>query len=269
MDAKELLGAGHLSAAIEQLNQELRAHPTDSRRRTFLFELLSFAGDYERAARQLDVIGHQSATAEVGVQVYRNILTAELSRRRLFSDGLRPDFLFDPPPYMHLHLEAVNRLHERQSAEAKALLERSQGSRFPLEGRLAGQSFADFRDADDLLGPFLEVIVHSNYVWLPFEHIAHLTISPPKRLRDLLWIPATLESQFGAVGDVFLPVLYAGSSEHGDDNVKLGRMTDWKAVEEGLALGVGQRLFLIDGSERPMLEVREVAFDAAGSTEQA
>jgi type VI secretion system protein ImpE len=269
MDAKELLGAGQLSAAIEQLNQELRAHPTDSHRRTFLFELLSFAGDYERAARQLDVIGHQSATAEVGVQVYRNILTAELSRRRLFSDGLRPDFLFEPPAYTHLHLEAVNRLRERQPAEAKALLDRSQGARLPPKGRLADQPFADFRDADDRLDPFLEVIVHSNYVWLPFEHVSHLRISPPKRLRDLLWIPAILESQFGAVGDVFLPVLYAGSSEHGDDQIRLGRMTDWKAVEEGLALGVGQRLLLIDGAERPMLEVREVTFDAAGSAEQA
>jgi type VI secretion system protein ImpE len=263
MDAKELLDAGHLSAAIEQLNQELRAHPADSRRRTFLFELLSFAGDYERAARQLEMISHQSATAEVGVQVYRNILAAELSRRRLFSDGLRPVFLFDPPAYTHLHLEAVNRLRENRPAEAKALLERSEEARPPLKGRLEDQPFAEFRDADDLLSPFLEVIVHSNYVWIPFEHIRHLTIAPPKRFRDLLWIPATLESQYGAVGEVFLPVLYAGSSAHGDDQVRLGRMTDWKAGEDGLALGIGQRLFLVDGDERAILEVREVAFEAA------
>jgi type VI secretion system protein ImpE len=118
------------------------------------------------------------------------------------------------------------------------------------------------------LGPFLEVIVHRNYVWLPFEQISQLTISTPKRLRDLLWTPATLESHLGAVGEVFLPVLYAGSSEHDADQVRLGRMTDWKAVGEGLALGVGQRLFLVDGVERPMLEVREVAFEAAGSAEE-
>jgi type VI secretion system protein ImpE len=269
MNAKELLDAGQLSAAIEQLNQDVRSHPGDSRLRTFLFELLCFAGDYARAERQLDVIGHQSASAEVGVQVYRNILTAEQNRRRLFSEGLRPDFLFDPPAYTHVHLDAVNRLRESQPAEAEALVEQSEAARPSLKGRLEGQPFADFRDVDDLLGPFLEVIVHNNYVWFPFEQISHLTISPPKRLRDLLWIPGTLESHLGAVGDVFLPVLYAGSSEHGDDQVKLGRMTDWKAVREGLVLGLGQRLFLIDGVERPMLEVREVAFDAAGSAEQA
>jgi type VI secretion system protein ImpE len=96
MKAKELLDAGHLDAAIEQLNQEVKSHPTDSRQRTFLFELLCFAGDYQRAARQLDVIGQQQA-AEVGVQVYRDILVAETARRRLFAEGLRPRFLFDTP----------------------------------------------------------------------------------------------------------------------------------------------------------------------------
>jgi type VI secretion system protein ImpE len=267
MDAKELLDAGHLSAAIEQLSQELRAHPTDSRRRTFLFELLSFAGEYERAARQLDVIGHQSATAEVGVQVYRNILTAEQSRGRLFADGLRPDFLFDPPAYTHLHLEAVNRLRENRPIEAKALLDQSERDRPQLEGRIEGQPFTDFRDADELLGPFLEVIVHANYIWLPFEHIGILTLSPPKRLRDLLWLPARIESPLGAVGEVFLPVLYAGSSTHADDRVRLGRMTDWKPVEDGPVLGVGQRLFLVDDDERALLEVKEVAFEVAEHAE--
>jgi type VI secretion system protein ImpE len=268
MNAKELLDAGQLSAAIEQVNQDVRAHPTDSRQRTFLFELLCFAGDYPRAERQLDVIGQQQAAAEVGVQVYRNVLAAESARRRLFSEGLRPSFLFDPPPYVHLHLEAVNRLREGAPTEAMALLEESDSSRPHLKGRIEGQPFLDFRDGDDLLAPFLEVIVHNTYIWLPFEQIKHLTISIPKRLRDLLWIPATIESHHGPVGEVFLPVLYAGSSEHADDQVKLGRMTDWQAVAEGLAQGVGQHLFFIDGQDRGMLEVRKVEF-AAESTQGA
>ena len=98
MTAKELLDAGHLSAAVEQVNQEVRLHPIDSRLRTFLFELLCFAGDFQRAERQLDVISQQDAKAEVGVQVYRNVLIAEKARRRLFAEGLCPRFLFDRLP---------------------------------------------------------------------------------------------------------------------------------------------------------------------------
>jgi len=260
--AKELLDTGQLSAAIAQLNQDVRSQPTDSHLRTFLFELLCFAGDFTRAERQLDVIAQQEATPEAGVQVYRNVLEAERARQRLFSEGLRPNFLFEPPSYVHLHLKAVNRLREANYTEVGALLEESASSRSHFKGRLDGDPFHDFRDGDDLLAPVLEVIVHNTYVWLPFEQIKRLMIPTPKRLRDLLWIPAMLESHHGPVGEVFLPVLYAGSSEHADDQVKLGRMTDWQGVTDELAFGLGQHLFFIDGQDRGLLEVRELEFDA-------
>jgi type VI secretion system protein ImpE len=263
MNAKELLDAGQLIAAIEQLNQEVRAHPADTRLRTFLFELLCFAGDYQRAQRQLDVIGTQNAATEVGAQIYRNMLTAEQVRRRLFSDGLRPDFLSDPPAWVRLHLDALNCLRADQPAEAKALLEESLQSRPSLAGQLDGQPFDDFQDADELFGPFLEVIAQNKYIWLPFEQVKSLSLSPPRRLRDLLWIPATIETQGGPLGEVFLPVLYAGSSDHADDQVKLGRMTDWQGQGEGLARGVGQRLFLVDDEERAILEIKQIEFTIA------
>jgi len=260
MTAEELLRAGHLSAAVEQLNQEVRSRPADSQRRTFLFELLCFVGDYQRAGLQLEVLGQQSVTAEIGVQVYRHILTAEQARQRLFSEGGQPNFLFPPPPYAHLHLEALHQLCNRQPAEAVALLDQSQRSQPPLEGSLAGQPFTEWRDGDDLLAPFLEVIVHDKYVWLPFEQIKFLHITPPKRLRDLLWVPATLEAQAGPVGEVFLPVLYPDSHRHADERVKLGRMTDWTDMGEGVTRGAGQHLFFIDGQDKGILEVRDIEF---------
>jgi len=260
MTAEKLLEAGHLSAAVEQLNQEVRSRPSDIQRRTFLFELLCFTGDGQRAERQLDVLGHQSATAEIGVQVYRHILIAEQARQRLFSEGVHPNFLFPPPSYVHLHLEALHHLCNHQPAEAVVLLDESQRSQPLLKGSLAGQPFAEWRDGDDLLAPFLEVIVHDKYVWLPFEQIKDLHITPPKRLRDLLWVPATLEAHSGPVGEVFLPVLYPDSHRHADERVKLGRMTDWIDMGEGVTLGAGQHLFFIDGQDRGILEVRDIEF---------
>jgi type VI secretion system protein ImpE len=264
--AKELLDAGHLSAAIEQLNHEVRAHPTDAHHRAFLFELLCFAGDYQRAARQLDVLGHQSATAEVGVQVYRNVLAAEEARQRLFTQGLRPHFLLPPPPYVHLHLEAINRLRENQPAAARTLLEQAERSRPCVSGQLAGQPFHDIRDSDELLAPFLEVFVHNQYVWLPFEQIQRLTIPAPQKLRDLLWLPARLEAHAGPIGGVFLPVLYVGSSAHADEQIKLGRMTDWQDAGAGVVRGIGQHLWLLDGNDQALLEVREMACETSTNT---
>jgi type VI secretion system protein ImpE len=265
MTAKELLDAGQLSDAITRVNQDLKAHPTDARLRTFLFELLCFAGDYQRAERQLEILGQQNTSTEIGIQVFRHIIASEQARQRLLSDGLAPHFVLPPPPYTRFHLEALNRLRQNQHAEAKTLLEESVETRPTLTGVINGRPFASLRDSDDLLAPFLEVIVQDRYTWLPFDQMKRLQMSPPKRLRDLLWAQATLEMMGGAVGEVFVPVLYVGSHAHTDDAIRLGRMTDWGSLGEGLARGMGQRVLLIDNEEQAMLEIREIEFVEAAA----
>lgn len=267
MTAKELLDAGKLSAAIEQLNKEVKARPADGRLRTFLFELLCFTGDYQRADRQLEVIGHQSTAAEMGVHAYRQLMEAEKARQRLLTDGLQPNFLFPPPPYARLHLEAINRLRENRPAEARALLEEAGGSYPVVTGRVDGQPFSDFQDSDALIGPFLEVVIQGKYTWLPFAQIKRLQVTPPKKLRDLLWTQANLETANGPSGEVFIPALYIDSSASTDENIKLGRMTDWLPLGEGLTRGVGQRLFLVDDSERAIFEVKEVEFETQAASD--
>jgi type VI secretion system protein ImpE len=261
MGAKELLDQHHLSAAIAELNHDIKRHPTDIHLRTFLFELLCFAGDYERAQRQLEVIGHQNEKVGIGVEVYKNILRAETTRRRIFAEGVKPAFLGDPPEHVVLALDAHNQLRGQHAAEAKALYERAQGVRPEIRGRIKGQPFTSFRDSDDRMAGILEVIVRDSYLWVPFERIRKVTIPEPKHLRDLLWVPASLEIEDGPVGEVFLPVLYAGSELETDDQVRLGRMTEWIDLGAGLAGGIGQKTFLVDDREVSILEIGELDFD--------
>ena len=49
MHAEDLFQAGRLSDAIDALSAELRDRPLDARSRSFLFELLAFAGRHDRA----------------------------------------------------------------------------------------------------------------------------------------------------------------------------------------------------------------------------
>jgi type VI secretion system protein ImpE len=258
--AKALLDAGKLGEAIEELTREVKAHPTDAARRTFLFEVLCFAGEWDRAEKQLDAIGHQNVKAEIGVQMYHSILKAERDRRKLFSDGLHPHFLIEPPAYVDLHLAAVNRVREGSLAEAREALDRAEEQRPALPGTFNGTSFEDFRDWDDLLGPVLELILNGQYTWLPFEQIKRMEISAPKTMRDLLWASARLEARDGTIGEVYVPALYAGSYESQNDQVRLGRMTDWRQLSDDLSLAVGLRLFLVDGDDKPLFEARAVEF---------
>jgi len=263
MNAKELYEAGKLSAAIDQLNQEVRAAPTNAQKRIFLFELLCFYGDLERAERQLDalvqVLG--DAKSEIGVQAYRNVLEAEKHRQKFFKQGGRPKFLVEAPLYADLHLQALQELRNGHPAESLVLLNQSERVRSQVHGRIGAAAFQNFRDADDLIAPFLEIIVGSDYGWLPFEHIKRIQMDAPKKLRDLMWIEAKIELHQGALGEVFLPVLYVASYEEPNESIKLGRLTEWKAKAEDLLIGVGQKTFLADDQEQPILGIREIEFD--------
>jgi type VI secretion system protein ImpE len=259
--AKELFDAGKLQAAIDEITYEVKERPNDTRKRTFLFELLCFNGCWERAEKQLDVIGMQSAKAETGVQVYKNIFKAEQSRLDLFSEGIQPHFLIEPPAYIYLNLVAISQLHEFNIGDVRRLLDNAEEARASLSGKLNDKPFQDFRDYDDLVGPVLELFLQDKYVWLPFEQIKRIEIAPPKQLRDLLWASARVETINSTIAEIFLPVLYVGSSEHPNDLVKLGRMTDWVNLGQSLSLPAGQRLFLVDSEEKPILEVKSIEFD--------
>lgn len=258
MEAKQRFEAGDLAGAIEAVTAEVKSRPTDAVGRTFLFELLSFAGELDRAERQLDAIGHLDAASEWPVQVYKNILHAERARRRLFSEGLRPEFLLDPPAYVQLHLDAVNRLREGRAAEAQEVLGRAEDMRPTVEGEVNGRPCDEIRDCDDLLAPFLEVIILRDYVWLPWDQVKELEIAAPERPRDLIWLPARIVLSNDVQQRGYLPTLYCGSHEHTDDRIKLGRLTDWQQAEGGPAVGAGLHTLLAGDDAIGVTELRSV-----------
>lgn len=262
---KELLEAGDLRGAIAALTDEVKRNPTDTPRRIFLFELLCFDGEWDRAEKQIDVIGQQSPEAALGVLAYRNNLTAERERARLFSTGAAPHFLTEPPAYIDQHVEAIRHLSAGDAASARELLDRAEEARPALSGQWNGEAFEDFRDYDDFVGPVLELIVKDQYAWLPFEQIRRVEIEAPRKLRDLVWAPARIEAADQTVGEVFVPALYARSSEHARDAVRLGRETQWEPAGDGLVAGAGHRLFLTGDVERPVLETRLLEFEAGNS----
>jgi type VI secretion system protein ImpE len=258
MNASELFKAGKLQDAIDAQLKEVKAAPADHGKRLFLFELLAFAGDLDRARRQIDAINYGELERDNAVLAYRKLLDAEQARRRLFSDGQSPQFFAPPPDHVHQRLEAVNRLREGRPAEATEALARAAAATPAVSGQLNGKAFASLRDADDLFAGVLEVFLQGNYFWLPVEQIAGVTLKPPSYPRDLFWAPAQIEVRDGAAGEAFLPALYPGSHEHPDEQVRLGRSTDWKNVEGGPVLGVGLRTFLVDDDAHTLLEWRQL-----------
>jgi type VI secretion system protein ImpE len=236
MNSRELYAAGQLDEAVRALGSELRNDPTDTRRRTFLFELLCFTGEYDRAEKQLDILADAGKEAAMGTLLYRSALQAARTRWDMFERKTFP-------------LESLSDVR---------------GS----EGTLNGQAFETIEDADPRIGARLEVFAAGAYLWLPFAHIASIRTEPPKRLRDLIWIPAILQTGPKCkgldLGEVLLPVLTPLVSKHPRDSVRLGRETVWEEAD-GETVPAGQKLLLVDGEEIPILEVRNLLFAASSA----
>ncbi len=229
MSAHELLRAGKLDEAIAALGIELRSHPDDAQRRTFLFELLCFAGQHERAERHLEVLAQRGRDARLGALLYQGALHADRVRQQMF---LRRD------------------------------LPRSGAAPGAVSGTLNGKPFRALADADPRIGARLEVFAAGRYLWIPLEHVASIRMSAPKRLRDLLWSPAAVRTGAGfrdlELGEVLLPALTPLSWQHADEAVRLGRVTEWTDLEDHRDVPNGQKLWLVDGAEFPLLELREL-----------
>lgn len=230
MTARELFQAGQLEEAIKALGAEVRDDPTDPRRRTFLFELLCFAGEYDRAEKQLDVLGEANQQARMGALLYRGALHGERVRQDTFA---KRDFPATMP-------------------------------KGEIAGVLNGKPFQHLEDADPRIGPRLELFAAGSYLWIPFEHIESIEMEPPKRLRDLLWAPAVVRTsaafKMTELGEVLIPVVYPFSFKHSDSAVRLGRATEWQSANGGDPIPLGQKMLLVDGDDFPLLELRKLEF---------
>ncbi len=234
MNARDLFQNGKVTEAIRVLGDYLRDHPADTASRTFLFELLCFAGEYDRAEKQLAALSRGGKESELGAILYYSALHAEQTRLEMFQKSE-----FPPLP--------------------------EGGPDNAVSGTLNGKPFQSIADADPDLGPRLEIFAAGAYMWLPFQHIASIRMEPPQYLRDTLWKPAFIttgpEFRGTEIGEVLVPVVYPLSWKHPDESVWLGRATAWGEDDQGVQYPSGQKTLLVDGEEFPFLELRTCEID--------
>jgi len=223
---------GRLREAIKALGEELRSNPLDAKRRTFLFELLLFAGEFDRAEKQLDLLAVANSEAAAGTLLYRSALHAERTRQAMFANGETPS-------------------HKEEAVHG---------------GTWNDKPFAEFFDADPRIGANLEVFIAGSYTWIPIHYLRRLEIQAPVNLRDLIWAQARVETssdfRLQDLGEVLLPALCPLSYRHADEAVQLGRESAWEADETYGQLPYGIKMMDVDGSDVPLLEMRSVVWSA-------
>ncbi|MFT3858200.1 MAG: type VI secretion system accessory protein TagJ [Aquabacterium sp.] len=241
----------------------MRSQPANAKLRIFLFQLLAVDGQWTRAMTQLKVCGELDASTLAMVNTYREALQCEALRDAVFNGQTTPMVFGQPQTWVAHLVEALQADARGDHALAKHLREQAMEAAPTTGGTLNGERFEWIADADSRLGPVLEVIINGRYGWMPFASVAKITFEAPSDLRDMVWMPATLELPNGGGTVALVPTRYAPMPEAADNLTRLSRRTDWVEISPEQYRGVGQRLITTDQAELGLLDVRTITLDAA------
>jgi len=260
VNIKDLIKEGKLSEARVNLVSTVKNHPSDTASRFLLFQILLFLGEWDKAERHLELLADLDANMAPAVSLYKNLLKCERERRDVVSFRTLPSFLPSTPTYFESYYKACQPLHANVDVGAADIF-RGLEEQIPLvTGTVNGLEFSGIRNTDDLLAFALEVFAHDRYLWVPFESIREIIVTPPKTLLDLMWISASITTWGGLSMNGFLPALYPDTCKHDNEQIRMGRMTDWSTEGGACVRGVGQQVFVFGNQDMSILEWREIHF---------
>ncbi|MCA0243831.1 MAG: virulence protein SciE type [Proteobacteria bacterium] len=251
-----------LDEQLAELRAAIRAAPGQASLRVYLFQLLAVMGQWQKSLDALQMAAQLDDKAQPMARAYREAIRCEVLRAEVFAGRRSPNILGEPPAWMGLLVEALRLLGNGDAAAAAALRAQAFEQAPESAGRLNDEPFEWIADADSRLGPVCELLANGNYYWLPFAAIARIGFEAPQDLRDFVWAACEVTLVGGGTLAGFIPARYPGS-EAGDDALRLARRTEWTDLGDGHASGLGQRMWLADGDEQALLDVRRLQLGAA------
>lgn len=256
-----------LEQALKDLTAKVRNNPADLKQRTYLFQLLSVLGQWDRALTQLHVCGDLDDMAIAMVKTYQEALTAEAFREQVFLGKRSPLVFGSPAEWIVLLIESLAARANGNLDMAMELREKAFDQAETVSGQITlgeddTQTFEWLADADPLLGPVIEAVVNGNYYWIPMQNIHRIQFDEPEDMRDLVWMPAYFTWTNGGETVGLIPTRYAGSEKSDSDQIRLARLTDWvEGDREDDVYGLGQRMFATDQNEYALMDIRSITFN--------
>ncbi|MCP4117513.1 MAG: hypothetical protein GY737_19385 [Desulfobacteraceae bacterium] len=261
MNTKKLILNGELTKARQELIQGIKKAPGDPALRTHLFQVLLFLGEWDKALVHLNALLTGDKETRMGHEVYTGLIRAEQERTAVAELSKEPSFLPERPEYADLYFKALEAARQGEPEAAGELYQKVEEAKPLISGFVNKEPFSGFTDTDTLLNGFLEAMEYDRYLWIPFEAIREITVSPPRTLIDLVWAKGSVTTWEGLTMSCFFPVLYPLSHCHSDHRVKMGRMTDWHPLGGPYARASGQHVYRIGERDISLLEIQTVVFN--------
>lgn len=261
-EIQQQLKDGNLTAAIAANKAAIRKAPTDPDLRFMLFQTLSLAADWEAASNQLiaysELVGRQSPLPIL----FNDVIRAEVRRKHVFLGEEAPTVFGEPPEWISYLVQSVAHAAKGDYATATSLRAEALNLATPVAGSVNGTAFEWIMDGDSRISTVFEAIIHGQYYWVPQSRIRSVTFEEPTQARDAIWAPVSLGLENEAEISAFIPVRYPGAAKWTSDTLKLARQTDWETPADGYYVGLGQRVLMTNDGEFPLLDIRQIEFNA-------
>jgi type VI secretion system protein ImpE len=268
LTAEEYLQEGNLDEAMQQLKEQVRKDPANVQQRIFLFQLLCIQGDWQRALTQLNVAGELDDSTLAMVSMYRQVIACERFREQVFMGNKEPLVMDRPEEWVAWLIQALKLTGQEKYQESQQLRERAFDAAPAISGTIDAQPFAWIADSDVRLGPMQEAIIDGRYFWVPVQCIQSMTIEKPVDLRDLVWLPVHYAWRNGGESYGLIPTRYPASYQRDDPLLALSRKTIWEDCGADLYIGYGQKVLTTESLEYPVMDIREIKFDAIADLEK-
>lgn len=233
----------------------VRTNPSDPRARVGLARIFALTGQWDRVATQLQTAAQLDPSGVMYTQAYTGCARCERLRADVFAGKRTPLIVGEPPEWVALLVQA---LQAADGVSRAPLIEQALDQAPAIPGQLDGEPFDWIADGDARLGPVIEAFVDAKYYWIPFERIDRIAFDAPADLIDTVWLSCEIVLATGASQKGYVPVRYPGSESAADSALVLGRSTQWTELVEPHMIGLGQRMFITNHTERALLDCREL-----------
>lgn len=253
---------GDLTAAIAATKAAIRKAPTDPELRFMLFQTLSLAADWEAASNQLVAYSELTGRQSPLPIVFNDVIHAEVRRKHVFLGQEAPTIFGEPPEWVSYLVQSLAQTAQGNHTDAIRLRSEALEQAPAVSGSINGTPFEWLMDGDSRMGTLFEAIINGQYYWVPQSRLRSVTLEEPTQARDAIWAAAELSLENDARISAFIPVRYPGAASWKSDLLKLSRETAWDSPAEGFYVGLGQRVLMTNDGEFPLLDIRQIEFNA-------
>ena len=263
---QQRLANASLAENLASITAQIQANPADADLRAAFVQLLCLAGNWKRAQTQLKSWLAMLPQAQPTVTLLQQAIAGEVLREAALRGEADPQLPGSAWPWCNLMLAALKADIAGDSVAGATLRAQALDSAEASAGRAVAQegesSFAWLMDGDSRFGPICEAIANGRYYWIPFAAIAEMEFQAPASVTDLVWRHTRLQLVDGSEQICQIPVRYP-LQEGADERFLRASITEWQALDgdEGQFIGHGQKMWLSDEADFPLLTLQQMIFN--------